>query len=64
MADIINMRASLRDMVEGVLKENPDAETGLLVVFSKDGVMHTTYNCNERELAHAGTRLIYIANKD
>ena len=50
-------------LMHRVREQYPDAVTGIVIVFDKDGGMHTNYRANNQELALASVRLAALANQ-
>lgn len=52
---------SLQEAVDEMMRVHPDAISGIVCVFDKDGGVHTDWYCNAQEMAFAAARLAHLA---
>ena len=64
MSNVVALRGkdeTLETLFSRICNEYPGVVTAIVVVFDRDGGMHTHYRCNDQELAMAASRLLFLA---
>jgi hypothetical protein len=65
LSNVVNMVGiGWRKMLTNIMEQWPDPPSAIVIVFDKEGTMHTHIKASPQEIAIASARLLYLAHKD